>query len=275
MARKASSSDRISLWPLALLGVLASWLTYKIKTPHESDSTYDAKNDGKPSPASVANPAPSLPENLTAETICRPDQTPWWKTFGEGAAIIGGIGLLIVNFFQMKATQQAADATTQATVRSTRPWVGVQYPIEVTSVDWDNHTATYVVTIKNYGPSVALHLAVAANIVSNSVVLPQIQNEACERSLMISKGTASNGQQFPPMTGETMFPTDGFGRWFTDDSFPVAQDSNRFWIVGCITYSDQFEKPRVTRFCNVYYKPIKSATFPIFLYSFFGLNDAT
>jgi len=72
-----------------------------------------------------------------------------------------------------------------------------------------------------------------------------------------------------------MFPTDGFGRWFTDDSFPVSQDAGMFWIVGCITYSDQFEEPRVTRFCNVYYKPIKSATFPIFLYSFFGLNDAT
>jgi hypothetical protein len=97
-------------------------LAYKTKTPRPNNSTDDTSDNRKETLVSVANAVPSQPENPKTKTTCRPDQTPWWKTFGEGVAIIGGLGLLIVNFYQMKATQNAAAAAKSAAETASKQW---------------------------------------------------------------------------------------------------------------------------------------------------------
>jgi hypothetical protein len=74
------------------------------------------------------------------------------------------------------------------------------------------------------------------------------------------------------IVGDSMFPNDEVGRWFQEDKIPLADG---FYIVGCVVYKDQFGKERHTKFCNWYQGAnIVNETPPIFLYSFFGLNDA-
>jgi hypothetical protein len=190
---------------------------------------------------------------------------------------VTGIAYTIFSALQWVATRESVKTAGDALIQSNRPWVGVMYPLEITAINWQAKpvpTANYVITIKNYGPSIALRLSIAANAVSDSLTLLQVQDQTCIRSWKISRGTTLEGQEVERMAGGMMFPSDSHGRHFNDDPFPVSADSPRFWIIGCITYDDQFGNDRQTRFANVYYDPVKSAKLPIFLYSFFAMNDA-
>jgi hypothetical protein len=128
--KESASPPRVSLWPLVLLGTLVSVLAMFASKRHQSDKptspqdgSDDTSNNKQTTDPSIAEIVPSKTKESKSYTTCRRDQTPWWKTLGEGIALFGGIGLLIVNIFQMKATQNAADTAHDSLILSNRPWV--------------------------------------------------------------------------------------------------------------------------------------------------------
>jgi hypothetical protein len=123
MRNPLESDKQVSLWPLVLFGVLVSWLARQTKTPHPKDNPDAASCYGKEVPTPVTHIVPSPPEHHKTKTTCRPDQTPWWKTLGEGIALFGGLGLLIVNIYQMRATEQSADTANKTMKLAYRPRV--------------------------------------------------------------------------------------------------------------------------------------------------------
>jgi hypothetical protein len=135
---KPSDGKEWSLWPLALLGTLffalfSSRRNQPDESPHPQDNTTETSGHGKGATPAVSELVPSVPEHPKTKTTCRPDQTPWWKTLGEGVALFGGLGLLIVNIYQMSATRDAAQAAKSAAdtaqkqlEMSERPWLILQ-----------------------------------------------------------------------------------------------------------------------------------------------------
>jgi len=102
-----------SLWPLALLGILlfALWPS-KRNQSGESISKHDNANRKNPSaPAQspfISNVIPTQPNENSSNKSQK--GTPLW----EKLAVLTAIGLLIVNFFQMRATQDAVEKSRDA-----------------------------------------------------------------------------------------------------------------------------------------------------------------
>jgi len=203
-------------------------LAYKNKAPRPNISTDDASHNGDKTLTAIANVVPSQLENHKTKTICRPDQTPWWKTFGEGVALLGGLGLLFVNFFQMKATQNAADAAATAAntaqkqlEMSERPWVVAQFfidqPIQL-QPNGDIGVRLRVV-MKNIGHSVAtdVRLLLGADPEGRGAWFmntPKEQKEMCDNWRNI---------HFPGNPGagtKILFPNDTF---IEEESFTIAK----------------------------------------------------
>lgn len=164
-------------------------------------------------------------------------------------------------------------------VTANRAWIGVSRPIEITKIqpgtNTENPKVTYVVTLKNYGTSVGLRVWITTRVVTNPIGLKTAAHDSCREALSGSNGImATAGDPHAEHTiGDVMFPTDEYGRWFSDESLSPTK---QFFIVGCVAYKDQFGQQRHTQFCNWYRggDDITKPTPPIFLYSFFGWNDA-
>jgi hypothetical protein len=272
--KETSSPSQSPLSPLVLLGVLASsfaligWFRSKINTPSHQLSQPVAKESSGPS--KDISPIPSQHDHPRKDE----DHTPGWKKAVEISAIVIAFTYATLTFLQWTALKHSIEL-------SNRAWVGVSRPVEVTAVNYDakNAKASYIVSLKNYGPSVALHVGIAAQVTTNLMQLVPLLQKDCKDA----KGMA-NGLYISPVEkfaenilGETLYPSNEEGRYFDDQSFqpyPGIETPKELYVVGCIAYKDQFGNLRQTRFCNWYYGNLKEAKFPLFLYSFFGLNDA-
>lgn len=158
---------------------------------------------------------------------------------------------------------------------SNRAWIGVSRPVSITSIDsrGPEPVVTYVVTVKNYGPSVAQHLYPSAHIVTRAFDLLEQAHNSCKEAEMGSNGIMVNAgsKSAEHVIGDSMFPGDEYGRWFSGKF--IAGDG--FYIVGCVAYRDQFGKERHTQFCNWYQgTDLMKEKLPILMYSFLGLNQA-
>jgi hypothetical protein len=137
------------------------------------------------------------------------------------------------------------------------------------------------VTLKNYGPSVALHTYTSTKVVTEITQIRARINDACTEAIygmntpMQVKIVSPNNTEITDnggVAGETLFPSDEPGKWYRNIAF---DRSEVVFIVGCIAYRDEFGKERHTRFCNwtTTLNP-KNQTLPIFLYPFIGYSDA-
>jgi len=113
MKQPPESDSSRSLWPLTVLGIVVSILTLFTSKRNQfgeaiqpQDNTANTSAHRKEVRTIVANIVPPPPEQQETRTTCRPDQTPWWKTFGEGVAIFTGLALLILNFCQLRSNQR-------------------------------------------------------------------------------------------------------------------------------------------------------------------------
>jgi hypothetical protein len=114
---KPAFPPRISLWPLALLGIpLFAWSYISSRIPrqatskaeHPQDSPKIKCGDGiiKVDIVSQVPPTPSENENSNGSKEC----TPLWRKIAEIAIAIGTLGLLLVNIFLASYTSTSARA---------------------------------------------------------------------------------------------------------------------------------------------------------------------
>jgi hypothetical protein len=110
------SGKEPSLWPLALLGILSFAALFTSKRDQSGKSVPPPNNaarkdTGITAQSSLAsNVIPAKPNQDTLDGNKK--RTPLW----EKLAVITAIGLLIVNFFQMRATQNAVDKAEKLTI---------------------------------------------------------------------------------------------------------------------------------------------------------------
>jgi|SRR5581483_6429967 len=167
------------------------------------------------------------------------------------------------------------------TVSSQRAWVGIDRPIALSSLTFnDKHEgkASYVITIKNFGNSVALSTAVLAEATFALDQIEPIVHSDCEAASVMSRGRIDNAASLgfhDPLSAGTLFQGDGVGYHFNDKPIKQGKLAFRFTIVGCVVYRDQFHNERHTRFCYTLSADPKQTTFPAFMYQCeLGPNDA-
>jgi hypothetical protein len=219
----------------------------------------------------VSNSAPTPRQNNQSDRD--KNKTPLWKKIAEISIAASTVGLLfvtgayaIVSYRQWRELQRSIEI-------SNRAWVGVSRPIDVTGLllDPKHGKASYIITIKNYGPSVGRYVMVSAHVATERSEAIVAQLQACkEAEAESNRITNSVGH----LWGDTLFPSDEEGRHFDDDEFQFNLEPSTLIISGCIAYRDQFGKPRRTRFCYWRREGIKGMVFPVLLYAFPGLNDA-
>jgi hypothetical protein len=169
------------------------------------------------------------------------------------------------------AAKSAADTAQDALVRGQRPWVGVlgvptiKGPVQMMG---PNLAVDFVVTVKNYGPSPALHTRVLAggffpeNIKSVDDLFRQWSDAAdsvCEGAAVDLKqiyrlpswNNLPPSVQLHPVSGSIVFPNDVVGTEIEVQTANKPEALNTvFDIVGCAAYGDQFGKAiHYTRFC--------------------------
>jgi hypothetical protein len=242
MTQPLKSDKQFSLWPLGILGILISWFAYQAKTPRREDATCDASGPSKKIPAPLADTAPPPPKTAEPETTFRPDQTPWWRTFGEGIALLGGIGLLIVNIYQLSAAQSAANTAASALHIDQRAWLSAWMTNDPYKEEELMHLTVH---IRNSGHTFAKNSTINRNvaIVSKGA---EPRSDDWKNDLTVTAGL------IPPGIGETWTHEihssekldktlsdalkDGTkiiyvrGRIDFDDIFP---DSHRHWVSFC------------------------------------------
>jgi hypothetical protein len=113
---------------------------------------------------------------------------------------------------------------------------------------------SFIVTVKNFGNSVALGTAVDARAITAWSEMRLASDSACANSLQMSRlsnyrAFAINQFPLPRMTSGVMFPSETTGRHFANAEVKGGEIPITLMIVGCISYQDQFGKQRRTRFC--------------------------
>ena len=203
---------------------------------------------------------------------CKYNPPPAWKHWLEGIALMAGIGYAIITFFLW------SDAKDNF-IKDHRPWVGVKGPIEIRKITFDpsKPLATYSVILKNYGPSLALKVAVISYPIMDANNVTAKIEQSCREA-----GNESEGHlpQTPPTLqggfGSIEYPSEESTHWFKE--VPLSQNPGNFiLIVGCIVYRDQFGEQRHTRFAYSNPDPafvdIRSGL-PLSLYQYYGANSA-
>jgi hypothetical protein len=159
--RESSSPSQSSLWPLALLGILFSWLAFsaskgnQCSKPIHPQDTADHKCGSSRAKVDVVSQVPPPPSERN-DTNRSKDPTPRWKKIAEIAVAVSTLGLLIVNIFQSRATRDAADAAKNAAdsaVAANRPWIVADSPpqhkrtIQEANLEWRNAGKTPAVAV--------------------------------------------------------------------------------------------------------------------------------
>ncbi len=137
-----------SLWPLAVLvgAVLFALLPSKRNQPGESvhpkNSTDEKRNlnTGESAIGVTIPPSPPLKGSSTASK----NDIPPWKKRAEIAAVLIALGLLIVDIFQMRATQRAVDKSREANELNREALYSVQRAF-ITTIKPTVEPAEYVV----------------------------------------------------------------------------------------------------------------------------------
>jgi hypothetical protein len=173
----------------------------------------------------------------------------------EASGILAAIGLLILITYQLRATQQVANAarsTAETTARqleiSQRPWVSIDTYIlgPLTFSPGGSAQATLRFVVRNVGNSPAMGLSVqpVMYIASRDNQDPLMErSKVCEENR--TRGVGADGTLFPK--GElTKTMT------FSGDSKDILKDSNRTGsfspaVIVCASYRSTFDdRPRYT-----------------------------
>jgi hypothetical protein len=150
----------------------------------------------------------------------------------------------MAGYFQWNAMRAQLDEMRQSVVLGQRPWLGIElYPtVEVEGDRWK-----VVFAVKNYGQSPSLHSVFASEVAYaplDSAAAHAKAEEAC------SRGEELTGIGLYPTTpgehGYTIFPGASQLQDMSLSPYPKAPA----YLIGCLTYLDEFGALHHTRFCE-------------------------
>ncbi len=245
-----------SLWPLAILGILVSWLSHQRKAVHPQSNTYDKTSHTPIVSAIIPDVAPSPPRQK--KTTCRPDQTPWWKTAFEVMAVLAGLGLLYWNIRQTQATEIAASAAISAAKTaasqlelSDRPWVTVDVFITSPLTYGTNGVQlNFSFVPKNIGHSPAQNVLIIPRLVPVSMGddIRGIQKEICdsapETNIAFPKYVLFPDEPFSEPFGLDMSTEALTAHWGKRPPGKGLPDPIPIGIVGCADYTYETSSKR-------------------------------
>lgn len=245
--KSAASPPRSSWWPLALLGTLLfAFITSKRdqfgESIHPQDRPEKTHDIGHHDSAVIPQVVPTPPGNTKTKTTCRPDQTPWWKTLGEGIALFGGIGLLIVNIYQLRASQSAADTAKDAVHISERAYITVGAP----QPDFTKKTIT--VFINNSGRIPSGPTTIITHRLTLKLSEPDAPSINLPESATDSRWKKSYFDSVPTGTPFSILMP------FTQmDEKQLLAEKQQILVVGSVSYNDGFSgTPQQTwNFCVI------------------------
>jgi hypothetical protein len=245
-------------------------------TPNAERKPDAQQAQGEPDVPRTGSIPPAPPTKTHCEITCKTEKD-FWDHVKTGAEILGIILLAIYTGYTIKmycankkaadAAKSAADTAHDAFVKGTRPWLGVDGPLVITSAPvietlksdmkgYRNVRASYQFTVKNFGTAPALHYAQNSTIVINSPPTPdgladfsQFKNDADAACRLAESGTR------PVVPGEEgsglyLFPQQPITeRTRSTSGSPDVNEKRALDIVGCLVYSDQHKTVHHTRFC--------------------------
>jgi hypothetical protein len=221
----------------------------------------------------IAKKAPPVETNGNSEDKTK-DTTPQWKKNLEFIAAGIGIGLLVVNIFQMCTTNKAADAAKRAVDIATdtlmrsveqfrideRAWVEIE-PIRPVLL----HPAEsgfgamfkYEIYPKNVGKTVALNIVVKAQNPSSNISLGSHEDwmRNGQDKMLLDKFTYM-GTGKPVIVPRAPVPKVIAPNTTSAVPFIINGQSPTYpniewvsYIIGRIDYTDQFQVPHWLKFC--------------------------
>jgi hypothetical protein len=168
---KLSSPSQESPEPGGFLYILLSafaffsgWLLCKSGSPQNrgesvspQNATKEQRNRRNIEPAIVAQIAPTLVNQEYPNR--RKEDTPRWKKWAEIAAVLIAFGLLVVNIFQMRATQKASETAANTLRLTFRPRININ---RLVRQDTLNNGTQLALSFEgfNYGPIAAKNIKV-------------------------------------------------------------------------------------------------------------------
>jgi hypothetical protein len=253
--RSLASEKEHSLWPIAILGALVAFLSLFTSKRSQTGKSVPTQNtarhqsNNRPIQVSiVAESKPAPPAEPYSDT--RKDNTPLWKKILEWGALLTAIGLLVVNIFQMMATQDAvtkageANNLTRRSLESVqRAFIishGIKKKMIVVKNTSGNTTKSFEFTTQweNAGNTPAVGVIMAFGVVEkiDELTEPEFMATRIDRAVLKAASSAIG----PKSTVDS-----GVARQLED--FP---DVPRFFW-GWLVYRDTFPntEPHVTEFC--------------------------
>ncbi len=212
----------------------------------------------------------NLPPSPTKndDTNTRKDDTPKWKKFLEGAAVLIALGILIVNTFQSCANKKAADAATSAAETAYRGLVVTERAwLQITTDDNGIRNfnelqpleSSKSIRVTNVGKTAARNIRVCGGIqIVPSNKSPDFTNaDVCESPKYLPAGTSycfsdTTGVLFPnapPIVNDNCMAPHGTTMSHTQY---VALQEGRAYIAiyALVAYDDIFGVKHWTRTCG-------------------------
>jgi len=178
----------------------------------------------------------------------------WWDAprekskAADWAIAVLTVVIAIAAFWSAFVFQKQLTDARDTLVVGQRPWLGIdsEPTIEVEGKRW-----TVVFRVKNYGRSPALHSAFASETdnapIESDASTSKIE-QACSRGEALTTDIKGHGY--------TIFPGSSQPQDITID----ATNQNAVYLLGCLTYIDQFGVLRHTRFCQFARAPLQRGT---------------
>lgn len=212
---KPSLSARISPWLRRLHAVLTSFwadvvsLFPQVRTPNK-DAAETVHPQHTPAPEAQRSEGGSTP--LVINPITNPQNaennrqhnTPRW----EKAAVLIAFGLLVVNFFQMRSTEKAAEAAKSAAdiakkqLGMLRPWIVSEFAPTGLTFNEGGGFLGLNITVTNTGNSVAKSISAWTELWFNTGTLLWEEKRYCE----IPKSPENNPKNPIFKGGSDLFP---------------------------------------------------------------------
>jgi hypothetical protein len=162
-----------------------------------------------------------------------------------------------------------------------RAWVGIRSPVVLKSFTV-GQPVSFETDMYNFGPSPALHAVNWAEVNYDGMDVEKTMQSSCGNAYSLSHGMFAKDMHNPSAGtiisdapyGQTLFPGMAFPNTFASlDTRKEPYEGNVF-IVGCISYRDQFGRERRTRYCAVTPKALKDLPLPAQLANCTTYNDA-
>jgi hypothetical protein len=253
---ETSSRARNSLSPLALLGILVSWVALvsirrpprkpdenRGKADYPVDTTTNPDDSAPRQLTTVAQVPPAPPQNDNADR--RKNDAPLWEKLAATAVAIGTLGLLVVNIFLWSSTKKAADAAMDAAIAAKKAQkfsetsLRVQVRPYLSAVSMRGSGSVIPgknvigIVLRNSGRTPALKVSFESAQVSIGVA------EAINKSISIIPSESNGGETPIRFT-------------LTEREIGQIKGGKRFTVNAVVRYADVFKDSLKTTICAFY-----------------------